>query len=318
MRVRKVLKIVGVLLCAAVVATASVITGWKIADQHNYKARHLYPLLDPSVSNPEAHPEVVNFDPLRQDLKKYLGSLKMQHSFYFEYLPNGVSIRDGDENNSQAASLLKTPLVMDLYKLAEQGKVNLDGQSTIQPVFIDTDPNWGNPTHLKVGDTITLRQAADIALKHSSNTALNVLKDRLEPLVDKDSDSFRSLDIAYTTDSDPNNPHAVISSRSYSSILKCLYYACFNNANDSTQILKELIDSAAPQRLAAGVDPSVKVAHKIGSGGYENQSDCGIVYYPNKPYMLCLMFFNVPQSAKTDPYFQHVSKMIYDYIDGNS
>jgi beta-lactamase class A len=320
MRVAKIFNFFLVFIALAALLAVGITAGWKIADQRSYNRRHQYPLLDPSVSNPDAHPEIINFDPLRQNVKNYLASLKLSHSFYFEYLPNGINIRDGEDNVSQAASLLKTPLVMDLYKLAEQGRINLDSASTVIPAEIDTDPNWGNPTRLKAGDTLSLRQAVKITLQYSDNTTLNVIKDRIDPLLDAASDSFRSLDITLNvTETGATSEQINVSSRSYSSILKCLYYSCFNSPADSTKIISDLIGSAEKNRLAAGIPPGIKIAHKVGSGGVSAQSDCGIVYYPNKPYLACLMFFDISNSSKnnsaTDPYFAHVSKMIYDYIN---
>jgi len=109
--------LVGFLVLAAVIA-GSITAGWKIADNHNYARHHMYPLLDPSVSNPNVHPEIINFDPLRQNLKQYLDGLDLSHSLYFEYLPNGANISNGADNQSEAASLLKVPIVMDLYRLS--------------------------------------------------------------------------------------------------------------------------------------------------------------------------------------------------------
>lgn len=320
MRGRRFLKFLSFILILAVFTAAGVAAGWKKADQNDYVLRHQYPLLDPSVSNPDAHPEIINFDPLRESIKNYLASLNLSHSFYFEYLPNGVNIRDGDDNVAQAASLLKIPLIMDLYKLSEQGKINLDTTTTVIPAEIDTDPDWGNPTNLKAGDTLTLRQAVKITLQYSDNTTLNVIKNRIDPLLDNTSDSFKNLDIALDFTNSTNGTQQIdVSSRSYSSILKCLYFSCFNTPVDSTQIIDYLVGSAEKNRLAAGVPSDIKVAHKVGSGGVGAQSDCGIIYYPQKPYLVCLMFFGISHGGQdntaTDPYFAHVSQLIYDYIN---
>jgi beta-lactamase class A len=273
-----------------------------------------YDLLDPSINNPDNQVKIINFDPLRQSILTYLNSLNVSHSFYFEYLPDGITIRNDEDSTSEAASLLKTPLVMDLYKLAEQGKVNLSNKQTIEPVDIDPDPVYGNPTHLKVGNRITLQQAAQITLSKSDNTTLNVVKSIILPLIDNTSDSFLSLDLDYSVGGLTDNQQLTISARSYSSILTCLYFSCFNTPEDSSAILSSLVGSSEPNRLTAGVPSNIKVAHKVGSGGATAQSDCGIFYYPQKPYLVCLMFFNIPNANNPDPYFQHISKMIYDYI----
>ena len=307
-------------------AAGGVGLGYQLAGNHKVLAeqdpaplKNIYPFLDPSVYEDNQHQEIIDFDPLRQNITAYLQSLSVSYSFYFEYLPNGVTIRDDEDSFSQAASLMKTPLVMDLYKLAEQGKISLSDKETIEPVDIDTDPVYGNPTHLETGQTISLSQAAQITLNDSDNTTLNIIKSVILPLVDQTSDSFRYLDLDYSVGGLANNAQITISARSYSSILTCLYFACLNSPEDSTNILKYLTNSAEPNRLAAGVGSGTLVAHKVGSAGSTAQSDCGIVYYPQKPYLICLMLFNIPSTnTNVDPYFQHLSQMTYDYIKSTS
>ncbi|QQR53307.1 hypothetical protein IPG36_06745 [bacterium] len=58
----------------------------------------------------------------------------------------------------------------------------------------------------------------------------------------------------------------VINSKSYASILKCLYFACFNNFADSQEILQHLTNAKSPGRLTDGVpDSTLPVAHKFGT-----------------------------------------------------
>ncbi len=312
----RVISILGGLVILVALVSGGVVVGWKIADHHTYARLNAYPLLDPSVSNSGVHREIINFDPLRQNLKQYLSGLNLSHSLYFEYLPNGANIRNGADNNSVAASLLKVPIVMDLYRLAEMGQINLDQQVTVQAKDISTDSDYGDPTHLKPGDTLTLRQAAKITMQDSDNTTLAVMKDSVIPLLNDNTDSIQSLDVSYSTiGNTPGTEQVTISSMYYSSILKCLYYACFNSPQDSTQILNYLSGSVESGRLEAGVPSGIRVAHKVGSS-LTSQSDCGIIYLPGKPYLVCMMFFDIPSSVHNiDADFQQVSQMIYNYVN---
>jgi beta-lactamase class A len=316
---RQRLKIVGIIAASLVFIVVLSWISWTLAINHDRDIEHKYPLLDPSVSNPDMHQQLINFDPLRQNIKNYLAGLKVQHSFYFEYLPNGTSIRDGDDNISQAASLMKTPIAMDLYKMAEQGKLNLDEKVTVKQSQISTDPEFGNTTGLHAGDQITLRHAVEIMLHNSDNTAFAVIGDRIRPLLNDSTDSIQSLDISFNVNGNKaGNEQVLISARSYASVLKCIYYACFNSPQDSTTTINYLTGATDNKRLMAGVlDSSIPVAHKVGSSP-TTQSDCGIIYYPSRPYLVCLMFFNIPIGANVDPYFQEVSQSIYEYINSYS
>jgi beta-lactamase class A len=305
--------VIGVVVAILLIALSGV-TGWLLADRNN--SRIAYPLLDPNVVNSRIQQNIISFDPLRQDIKAYLTSLNLSHSFYFEYLANGVSIRDGEDQGSVAASLMKTPVVMDLYKLGEEKKLNLDDTVAIQQSDISTDNEYGNPSALAVGNTISLRNAAKLALHDSDNTAITVIKRVVTPMVTDSTDAIQSLDISYTlSGTDPTDKVLKISARSYSSILKCLYYSCFLEPRDSQQLLEYLTNSVIQTRIEAGVPKDVGVAHKVGSG-IKAQSDCGIVYQPGKPYLICLMFWNYPNTngGETDGYFKKVSQMVSNYV----
>lgn len=314
----KPLKLVIGILAGVLLLGAGIALGWYIFSPTHQASK--YPLLDPSVVNPGVQQQQINFDPIRQQVKTYLKSLNTSFGFYFEYLPNGSNIRVDDDSVSVAASLMKTPVVMDLYKLAESGKINLEDTTIIEQGDINTDNDYGDPSGLTAGQTISLRNAARLALHNSDNTAVSIIKRVITPLVTDETDSIQSLDIAYTFGADGSgNPSSEkvlkINARSYGSVLKCLYYACFVNVRDSQEILGYLVGSAGNDRLTAGVPNSVKVAHKVGSA-IKAQSDCGIIYQPGKPYLICLMFWDYPNSSgkETSDYFKNVSKMLYNYV----
>ena len=95
-------------------------------------------------------------------------------------------------------------------------------------------------------------------------------------------------------------------------MLKCLYLACYNNYADSQQILSWMAESNSPPRLRAQLPSSVTVAHKYGTGGGRSESDCGIVYVPKRPYIICVMVDTAPEDANA--IIASVSKQVYDYI----
>jgi beta-lactamase class A len=77
-----------------------------------------------------------------------------------------------------------------------------------------------------------------------------------------------------------------------------------------------LKQSEFSQGLLAGVPPGIAVAHKFGERGYTNASkkelhDCGIVYCPQRPYVLCIMTkgTDMKEQAKA---ISGISKAVYD------
>lgn len=277
------------------------------------EAQGKYPLLAKRIFMENPNDTIVNFSPLRKQIKDYFAKIGIPHSFYFEYLPTGSNIRDGESNELVGASLMKIPIVMDLYKAAELGKVDLDKTVTIPQEAVSNDGVYGNTQGLKPGDQITLRQAAKQALINSDNTAAYVAYINSKDLVPQEEMAIRSLDVELDEQSTATGAYVLIGSRAYSSFLSCLYFSCFLNTDHSQEIMSYLAEeSHDTERIRAGVPSNIKVARKIGSFSKQTQSDCGIVYVPNRQYSICLMLQS--DNAETNKHFQAISKMAYNYV----
>lgn len=281
-------------------------------DEMPAEAQAKYPLLAKRIFQDNPNDIIVNFSPLRTQIKDYLAKTGVPHSFYFEYLPTGSSIRDGEKNELVGASLMKIPIVMDLYKAAELGGVDLDKQVTVTAEAVSNDGVYGNTNQLKPGDKITLREAAKSALTESDNTAAYVVYSNTKDVLKEDELAIKSLDVELNETSAETGSYVLISSRAYSSFLSCLYFSCHLNREHSQEILNYLTESGDDDRIRAGVPANVKVARKIGSFSKQTQSDCGIVYVPNRQYAICLMLQS--DDAQTNNHFKAISKMAYDYV----
>jgi len=71
--------------------------------------------------------------------------------------------------------------------------------------------------------------------------------------------------------------------------------------------------------IAIGVPPAVTVAHKFGeksdaTDGTVQLHDCGIVYYPQHPYLACVMSKG-PDFEALDDVIAGVSRIIFAEID---
>ena len=271
-----------------------------------------YPLVSKRLALEDHNDVIVNFDPLRKQVQDYLKRLGVEHSFYFEYLPSGVNVRDGEGNQFVGASLLKVPLVMDLYRASELGLLGLDDKITLPANINQNDKEFGNTRNLQPGSQITLREAVQITLEESDNTTAILIRQKIDEVYKGDSIAFRDLDLDITTKSQDGMPIQLIGSKSYSSILKCLYLACALTPENSQEILDFLSKSTTLKRVESGVPTGLIVANKIGAFSEQVQSDCAIVYQPNRPYMLCMMF--IPGNKNIEHAFKDLSSMVYNYV----
>lgn len=267
-----------------------------------------YPFLSKRIFLENQNDMLINFTPLRQALREYVKKQKEPLGVYFEYLPSGVSIGVNDTVEVNLASLLKVPVVMAVYKQIESGKIKKSNVIEIKEEHLDQ--RFGEGWKMGEGTKLTVEHAITLALTESDNTASNVLLSSLpDGAID---DVFDSLDIP----KDTKGSFHFISPKSYSSILRSLYLSSYLSNVFSNEIITLLTKTKFTNQIPAGVPSTIPVAHKIGvfdlKDAPKTYSDCGIVYVPNRPYVLCIMTSASEEEATA--YMQHISKMVYGYI----
>ena len=59
----------------------------------------------------------------------------------------------------------------------------------------------------------------------------------------------------------------------------------------------------------------ISVSHKVGFDATSGDShDCGIVFLPNRPYMLCIMSRNTTKD-ESERVMSAVSRQVYEFMD---
>jgi beta-lactamase class A len=283
----------------------------KVEHSRLHKQEEKYNLLSKRLFVENQNDIIVNLAPLRSQINDYLSKQGYKYSFYLEYLPSGTSIRAGDSTELVGASLMKLPVIMDIYKAADENKINLDDKIRLNDQTLSS--GFGTLYQEGVGREITYREAVKLALTESDNTAARALLLETEKYNSPKDRALNFLDVDFNETEMSEQPTILISARSYSSFLQCLYLSCFNSYESSQEILQYMTESDFHTRIEAGVeDKSIKIAHKIGTFSEQSSSDCGIVYVPRRPYSFCLMINST--DMKIDDVIAEVSKMTYEYI----
>jgi beta-lactamase class A len=259
------------------------------------------------VDNPNE--AIVDFSPLKKQIGDYIAANggEQQYSVFFEYLPTGVSIGFNEEQEIVGASLLKLPLAMHTYKLAEQGKVNFDEEFALEPDWLNSQ--YGELYKKGSGYKTTLRELVEVLLKDSDNTAALALYSKLGSVMDLEKNLLTFLDTDYQVNEDER---IFIGAEDYSAMLKCLYFACYTNKDDSQAILSLMTQSKFDNRLKLYLPNDAVVAHKIGTFEQQAQSDCGIFYVENRNYLLCVMGLGGDKEVSRK--IGDISQIVYKYI----
>jgi beta-lactamase class A len=276
----------------------------------NDKRVATYKLLSNSILDDKQSDILLDFTNVRNEIKEYVDNNigKDNASIYFQYLPTGTAFGYGETRTFTGASLIKVPYAMNLYKLAEQGKVDLDKKVALKEEWLNDQ--YGDLYKKGAGYMLSYREATRLAIENSDNTAVLMILDALQNAnMPRAEEAINYLDIDFHLN---QTDQVQIGAQSYNSILKCLYFSCYLKLDDSEEILGYMTESSFNDRLMAYIPEGVVAAHKIGTFNKEVQSDCGIFYITNRNYSVCIMLKQGDPEAS-----QHIaviSKMIYDYV----
>jgi beta-lactamase class A len=254
-----------------------------------------------------------DFQELKQKLNRSLNaSPGQQYSLYFESLNSGAHIGFNEKEPFAPGSLRKVPLAVAAYKLSEDER--LDFNQNIQLVDDDLDSQSGTLYQKGSGYTLSVRALLDYMLTDSDNTAAIALY-RIIGVPDY-VEAMLAIGLSFKTlQANLNNVDYPMSAKEYANVFRSLYYSEYLKREDSQEILVLLTKTSFHQGIPAGVPAAIQVAHKTAFWTDKNQHhDCGIVYYPKSPYLLCLMTVGMTES-ESNQFMSSISKTIYTYID---
>ncbi len=274
------------------------------------------PLLECEVAEGSLDARKENF---HDDLELYVAHLKEDKklsdvALYFRDLNNGPTFGVGEKEEFFPASLLKVPVMMAYYHLAEQDPSLFD-----RSVVYETEKDFGiTPTilpreRLVLGETYTVEELVRRMIVFSDNQALALLTAHLPLAVLQDLFSMLGIGDDVLVDS-----HSKITVKEYAGFFRILFNSSYLSRASSEKALSLLAQTDYHDALPAGVPEHISVAHKFGEAGTGNVErqlhDCGIVYFPNHPYLACVMTRgNDPQVLKTT--IRDISQFVYKKID---
>lgn len=272
-------------------------------------ASNEFPYLSKRIFLENQNDILLNFIPLREAMREYINQQSNTVGAYFEYLPSGTSIGVNDREEVKIASLSKVPLVMSVFKKIERGQMSLTDSLVIKKE--DLNQEFGTLWKRGEGTKLSVEELIRLALIESDNTAYRVLLNALTP--QEVNEVYEGLDIQITQALD----YQLVSPKNYSSIFRSLYLSSFLSKKNSQRILQMLTQTIFKDKIPAGMPNDIQIAHKIGVFTEIDTSkdifiDCGIIYVPNRPYILCIFVKDTDEQAQK--HMSHISKMVYGYV----
>lgn len=300
-----------------------------VVRQSSVNYRFIAPLLTCDVGSEEAFPE---FAPLKAILtnlvtQKVAAGDAHDVSIYLRSMLSARWFEINRDTTYTPASLAKIFLMMAYYK--EANETDNPGLLDKQIPFVSSsryvgDVISGNIANLVEGKLYTVDHTISQMLTNSDNDAFTTLYNSLDvDTLSKLETVFHDLNISLPASMN-DRAMSPIAVNEYATIYRVLFGSTYISGNYSEKALRLLAESKYRGGIAAGIPQSFIVAHKYGvlvpppnsaaSTTSTELHDCGIVYYPQHPYLLCVMTkgSNVAALQST---IKDISASAYQWLD---
>lgn len=246
-----------------------------------------------------------------------------------------VSVFLKDENTSEdfainpdeqynPASLLKVPSMMAYYRLADADPAILKKELLYTgKEDLNVQENIRSPIQLTPAKYYTTEKLIEHMIKYSDNNAATLLVNYLNSSNNEDAFNrlFNELGIQSI---DLTNDYITI--RAYSLFFRVLYNATYLDRDMSEKALKLLSETDFTKGIEAGVPNNITVSQKFGEFSKKDTRgvllerelhNCGIVYYPNHPYLLCVMTKG-SDFTKLEAVIARISEEVFAFTERSS
>jgi hypothetical protein len=220
----------------------------------------------------------------------------------------------GSPEPYRIGSLLKVPLLLGYLRRAETEpavlqKALLYAGPTEPPGSQDIAPS----ERLVAGRSYTVTELLSRAIVQSDNEAAALLAQ---------DDGGQSLEtIGEVADFPPfRDGNLYLTPQHFGSMFRILFNASYLTQAASEQALELLAHTEFLAGLVAGVPAGTVVAHKFGErmdDGVAKLHDCGIVYHPARPYVLCVMTEG-DRFESLASLIAEISRVAYDQVGDES
>jgi beta-lactamase class A len=293
---------------------------------HKYiELKRLYPedgrLVNPlmGVENPEGGD--AKLEEIKYAVSEYISRCKANGdvsniSLYLMQLNTGSWIGINGRYNYAAASLVKVPLLILYLRMAEKDPLVLKKEIKYDVPINSMPQNVTPGKAIQPGNTYTIDELLRYMIVYSDNGAKDLLLGNID--IKLIADVYSDLKLA--TPDFTEQEHEV-STKDYAAFFRVLYNATYLNKESCEKALEFLTDTEFRDGIVAGVPGEITIAHKFAERKYTSEvyslkgaqlHDCGIVYYPKNPYLICVMTrgndLNVLKGI-----IKNISKIVYEH-----
>lgn len=243
-------------------------------------------------------------------------------------LATGHELLINPDANFHAASTMKVPVMMELYRQAAAGKLSLNQRIGIKNDFasivdgshysLTPESDSEQMLYKRVGEKETIRELLRLMITVSSNLATNILIERVTP--ERVMDLMREIgannirvrrgvEDGKAFEKGWNN---TTTARDLMIILRRIAERRAVSPKASDEMIKVMLDQKFNEGIPAGLPKEVRVSHKTGSITKVNH-DAAIVYAPGrKPYVLVVLERGIEDEKRAHKLIADISRVVYE------
>jgi beta-lactamase class A len=241
------------------------------------------------------------------DNYKKMGILNSASFYIKEFNSNGWTGINTTEKFFPG-SLMKIPLMVTILKMEELNPGFLNKEILNNQKYSYTTHQNYKSKSIAFGHKYSIRELLNYMIAYSDNDATTLLFINMDMVQYKK--VFTDIGLTVPVMTSQNYP---LTSREISYYMRMLYNATYLNQKNSEYATELLQKCNFNEGLKSGLPNSVKVAHKFGEAGDQNEqqlTETAIVYLNNYPYVLTIMtkgkdYKQLPQIAR------EISSIVY-------
>jgi beta-lactamase class A len=232
-----------------------------------------------------------------------------------------------------AASTMKVPVMMEVYRQAQAGLLSPDDRMTVRNDFpsiadgsafaLDPADDSELTLYKRLGDAVSVRELVRLMITESSNLATNLLVERVSArrvsafMNDLGAPSLRVLRGVEDNAAYQRGMNNTVTARGLAHILRLLLDGKVVSHESSRAMLEVLKAQKFREGIPARLPPGTAVAHKTGwiKGRYYHDA---AVIYPSgrKPYVLVVLTRGIKDDAQANRLVADIAGATYDYASG--
>ncbi len=235
--------------------------------------------------------------------------------YVWEY-ENGKYLDINADEQFSAASIIKLPVLVQMFKSIEAGQMTIYDEMTLTDYY--KAPGSGNLQYMRTGGKYSLDALAKTMIQDSDNSATNMIMSKMGGMDDvniglRDWGISKTYVRTWLPDMSGTNK---TTANDLAKILYNLDNPGFLNIHSRENIIDYMSHVKNNKLIAAGLGEGALFAHKTGDIG-SMLGDAGIVYAPNgKKYIIVILAnrpYNAPQGKE---FIVKASNLIYKSIVG--